>query len=68
MVFQSYAIFPHHTPFDIYSRPRNRFVADFIGRANFISVQVEAVGKTAGIILNGKAYEFPSFNSDVVAS
>jgi iron(III) transport system ATP-binding protein len=28
------------TPFEIYSRPANRFVADFIGRANFIAGRV----------------------------
>ncbi len=31
------------TPFEIYSRPANRFVADFIGRVNFLEGTVAAV-------------------------
>lgn len=34
------------TPFEIYSRPANRFVADFIGRVNLFPVTIE--GKEAG--------------------
>jgi iron(III) transport system ATP-binding protein len=29
------------TPFEIYSRPSNRFVADFIGRVNLLPVRLE---------------------------
>lgn len=29
------------TPFEIYSRPANRFVADFIGRVNLVPVKIE---------------------------
>ncbi len=32
------------TPFDIYARPANRFVADFIGRVNFLDGRVLATG------------------------
>jgi putative spermidine/putrescine transport system ATP-binding protein len=35
-------------PADIYRRPRTRFVADFIGRANLIDVKVEQVVAPAG--------------------
>lgn len=31
------------SPFDIYARPQNSFVADFIGKVNFIDVKVESV-------------------------
>jgi len=31
------------TPFEIYSRPVNRFVADFIGRANFFPCKIEDI-------------------------
>ncbi|AEC01542.1 ABC transporter ATP-binding protein [Parasphaerochaeta coccoides] len=55
------------TPFEIYSRPKNRFVADFIGRANFISAKALSVGETARISLNGRSYDFPSFNPDMKA-
>ena len=33
------------TPFEIYRRPSSRFVADFIGDANFLDVSVD--GETA---------------------
>jgi iron(III) transport system ATP-binding protein len=33
------------TPEEIYERPRSKFVADFIGLANFIPVRVEAVNE-----------------------
>ncbi len=31
------------SPFDIYARPQNSFVADFIGRVNFIDCEVESI-------------------------
>ena len=31
------------SPFDIYARPQNSFVADFIGRVNFIDGEVESI-------------------------
>ena len=34
------------TPFEIYSRPANRFVADFIGRVNFFTGRVVSGGDT----------------------
>jgi iron(III) transport system ATP-binding protein len=39
------------TPVEIYSRPRNYFVADFIGRANFIEAAVTRIGED-GITLS----------------
>jgi len=36
------------TPFDIYSRPANRFVADFIGRVNFFTGRVVSGEKPVG--------------------
>jgi len=39
------------TPFDIYSRPANRFVADFIGRVNFFTGKVVSQTQSA----NGEA-------------
>ena len=39
---------------DIYDRPRNRFVADFIGETNLLDVTVENVGENSvGCRLNG---------------
>ncbi|MDY4610365.1 MAG: ABC transporter ATP-binding protein [Sphaerochaetaceae bacterium] len=55
------------TPFEIYSRPRNRFVADFIGRANFIDGVVRSIGEELSLDIGGKVCAFPSYNADVVA-
>ncbi len=33
------------TPQEIYARPRNRFVADFIGKVNFVTAQVHGPGQ-----------------------
>ncbi|EFC90775.1 ABC transporter related protein [Dethiosulfovibrio peptidovorans DSM 11002] len=40
------------SPVDLYARPRNRFVADFIGKANFL----EGTVSDGGILLGGKTY------------
>ncbi len=53
------------TPFEIYSRPDNHFVADFIGRANFFAGTVKAVSDSITVDVDGKEYMFPSFNKDV---
>ncbi len=53
------------TPFEIYSRPLNYFVADFIGRANFINGKILGVEETLAMRIEGKALYFPSFNDDV---
>lgn len=48
------------TALEIYRRPHNRFVADFIGRANFLSVRVLERTSTAWILeLFGKVIEAP---------
>ena len=42
------------TPVEIYERPSNRFVADFIGESNFLSgIVSELEGATAKVILDG---------------
>lgn len=55
------------TPFEIYSRPTNHFVADFIGRANFFSCMVKSVSDVVTVEVNQKQYQFPAFNKDVKA-
>ncbi|PIE55389.1 MAG: polyamine ABC transporter ATP-binding protein [Dethiosulfovibrio peptidovorans] len=40
------------SPVDLYAKPRNRFVADFIGKANFL----EGRTVSGGILLGGKSY------------
>lgn len=53
------------TPFEIYSRPTNHFVADFIGRANFFKGMVKKIDGELTMEVNQKEYRFPSFNKDV---
>lgn len=53
------------TPFEIYSRPTNHFVADFIGRANFFAGTVKAINTELTMEINRKLYSFPSFNKDI---
>jgi iron(III) transport system ATP-binding protein len=44
------------TPADVYSRPQTRFVAEFVGRANFLRVAVDARGAlTVGDVKVGVA-------------
>lgn len=48
------------TPPEIYRTPRTRFVADFIGRANFVPTEAEAVnGDTVQVTLLGHTVERP---------
>jgi len=53
------------TPFEIYSRPANNFVADFIGRVNFIPAKVLEV-KPEGITIDcfGHRKTIPSWSGD----
>jgi len=47
-------------PHDIYHRPRTRFVADFIGRANFVETTVEAAaGDRVSVTGLGKTVQVP---------
>ena len=48
------------SPEDIYLRPANKFVADFIGDTNFIDVTVAKAGKTSSFTLaNGMELKLP---------
>jgi iron(III) transport system ATP-binding protein len=55
------------SPFEIYSRPANRFVADFIGRVNLLSVTVERLEQEKNIVrgTDGSRYEAASAASGV---
>ncbi|PKL08422.1 MAG: polyamine ABC transporter ATP-binding protein [Spirochaetae bacterium HGW-Spirochaetae-7] len=48
------------TPFEVYSRPANRFVADFIGRVNFFDGRVVEGGDPLRVDLGGKTVEVGS--------
>lgn len=48
------------TPADIYRRPKTRFVADFIGRSNFVPVKILShTTDTARVNLFGKELDLP---------
>ena len=48
------------TPSEIYRRPATRFVADFIGRANFVETRVEAIeGEGVSVNILGKRVNRP---------
>ncbi len=53
------------TPVDIYRRPRSRFVADFIGRANFVPARVTASSPTG---LDVTVYDRPVHLPDISES
>ncbi|NPV66604.1 MAG: ABC transporter ATP-binding protein [Anaerolineae bacterium] len=51
------------TPQEIYRYPRTRFVADFIGRANFVETQVEAAnGDRVTVRVLGRTVSVPMAN------
>jgi iron(III) transport system ATP-binding protein len=54
------------TPFEIYARPANRFVADFIGRVNFLDGRAVAAGPS-GVTIDvcGRSLEVPVQRMDV---
>jgi iron(III) transport system ATP-binding protein len=49
------------TPPEIYAHPANRFVADFIGKANFLDAEVAAIDPSTGVTLDiyGKQLQVP---------
>lgn len=50
------------TPREIYYHPKSKFVADFIGEANFLKAQVTAVdGEKAQIVVAGQGLEANNF-------
>ncbi len=53
------------TPLEIYTKPQNRFVADFIGRVNFIEGIVEDITHSyIRVNYNGVVKDIPSFSGD----
>jgi len=61
VVMQAGRVQQEGSPFEIYARPANRFVADFIGRVNFLEGRVVAVeGKLTRLDVHGVILEVPS--------
>jgi spermidine/putrescine transport system ATP-binding protein len=53
------------TPEEIYDAPIDRFVADFIGRSNFLSGTLEAVDRVC--LVNGDRITVPAVDVDIAA-
>lgn len=54
-------------PGALYNRPRNRFVADFLGKSNFIDVAVSGRdGDVLHCVAKGAAFDVQADNADVV--
>ena len=47
------------TPRDLYERPANRFVADFIGDANIVAAELRRSGERAAVALGGIVLDLP---------
>lgn len=53
------------SPQEIYEYPRNKFVANFIGKANFLQGRVEEWNETGATVrIQGTAFHFPKPGSD----
>lgn len=48
------------TPFEIYSDPRSRFIAGFIGTMNFFEGRVEGSGAGASLMIGGQSFPLPA--------
>ena len=56
------------SPLDIYARPANRFVADFIGRVNFLEGRVTSVGPSElRVDVGGRCLEVPGAGGRLAA-
>ncbi len=59
IVMHSAAIVQDGTPRDLYERPANRFIADFIGNANLLPVTITREGDMAHVSLAGSTLRLP---------
>jgi iron(III) transport system ATP-binding protein len=59
IVMKNAEIAQEGTPEDLYERPASAFIADFIGDANLIDVEVAPDGATTGVELLGRRIELP---------
>ncbi|WP_370673740.1 ABC transporter ATP-binding protein [Pleomorphomonas sp. PLEO] len=59
IVMKNAEIAQEGTPEDLYERPASAFIADFIGDANLIDVDVTPTGATTGVDLLGRRIELP---------
>ncbi|WP_103256393.1 ABC transporter ATP-binding protein [Tabrizicola aquatica] len=59
IVMKNAEIAQEGTPHDLYDRPENAFIADFIGDANLIDVEVTKSGAETEIALQGRRLTLP---------
>ena len=59
IVMQNARIAQEGTPRDLYDRPASAFIADFIGDANLIDVEVTPAGDETDIALDGRRLRLP---------
>ena len=59
IVMKNAEIAQEGTPEDLYERPASAFIADFIGDANLIDVEVAPDGAATGVELLGRRIELP---------
>jgi len=53
-------------PLEIYARPANRFVADFIGRVNFLEGKITDIGRDrVRILVRGRSLDVPASRPDL---
>lgn len=63
IVMKNAEIAQEGTPQDLYDRPANAFIADFIGDANLIAVEVTRPGPATEIALQGRRLTLPLASS-----
>lgn len=60
IVMKNAEIAQEGTPEDLYERPNSSFIADFIGDANLLPVEVARAGETVEIVFDGRRLELPT--------
>jgi iron(III) transport system ATP-binding protein len=59
IVMKNAEIAQEGAPADLYERPASAFIADFIGDANLLTVEVARAGDTSEIVLDGRRVTLP---------
>lgn len=66
IVMKNAGIAQEGTPRELYERPNDAFVADFIGDANIVEAEILAVnGKTADVLVGGMILTLPCRNAEL---
>lgn len=69
-LFEDGAIVQHGTAEELYARPKDRFVADFLGEANYLAVEVldsKSVKTALGVLTTTQALDFaPGYKGELL--